>query len=114
MQAPEDPAGGFDPQKLQEVLNTVHAQVATALWLSAGMLCAFAAIGCIAFAWRRAALCWGLLYSATLCFVHNGHAQILGPVGCGLTIIGFFWPQRRRRILPRSSSIRGRMPRLPL
>ncbi len=91
----EDPAGGFDPQKLHAVLDAVHEQVATALWLSAGMLCAFAAIGCIAFAWRRAALCCGLLYSATLCFVHNGHAQILGPVGCGIALMGFFWPARK-------------------
>jgi hypothetical protein len=94
MPVPPDPAGGFDPQRLQEVLSAVHGQVATALWLSTGMLCAFAAIACIAFAWRRAALFWGLLYSISLCFVHNGHAQMLGPVGCGVAVMGFFWRPR--------------------
>ena len=95
MPAPAGPPEGLDPQELADVLNTVHQQVATALWLSAGMLCAFAAIGCIALAWRRPALCWGFLYCATLCFVHNGHAQILGPVGCGIALTGFFWPQKK-------------------
>jgi hypothetical protein len=112
MPTPEDLAGGLDPQRLQQVLNAVHAQVATALWLSAGMLCAVATIACLAFGWRRPALGCGLLYSATLCFVHNGHAQLLGPAGCGLAVMGFLWPERRRRVPPRPSSSCGGPPRL--
>ena len=92
---PIDSPVGLDPRQLLQVLNTVHDQVATALWLSAGMLCAFGTIGCIALAWRRAALVCGFLYSLTLCFVRNGHAQILGPIGCALALIGVLWPQRR-------------------
>ena len=83
-----------DAQRLQEVLGAVREQVATALWLSAGMVFAFAAIVGVALGWRRAALVAGLLYSFTLCFVHNGHAQLLGPVGCAVAITGFLWPRK--------------------
>jgi hypothetical protein len=85
----------LDPQRLREVLRIVHEQVAAALWLSAGMLLAVSAIACIAFGWRRTSLAFGFLYSLSLCFVHNGHAQILGPAGCALASAGFFWPQGR-------------------
>jgi hypothetical protein len=94
---PGDPPREIDPQQLLKVLQAAHDQVATALWLSAGMLCAFAAIACIALAWRRAALAFGLLYSLTLCFVRNGHAQILGPLGCAWALIGLFWPRGKVR-----------------
>ena len=87
----------IEPQKLQQILEAAHAQVATALWLSAGMLCAVAAILCGAAGWRKTALGCGFLYSCTLCFVHNGHAQILGPVGCTGAVLGLVWPQKRSR-----------------
>ena len=45
---------------------------------------------------RRAALAAGFLYSLTLCFVHNGHAQLLGPLGCAVAVTGFLWPRRSR------------------
>ena len=93
--AGQDGAGGLDPARLPAVLNAVHAQVSTALWLSAGMCCAFAAIACIALGWRRAALLCGLLYCGTLCLVRNGRAQVIGPAGCGVAIVGLLWPQRR-------------------
>ena len=102
MTPPESPpAPPLEPQQLQEVLLAVHLQVATALWLSAGMVLAVAAIACIAFGRRRAALACGLLYSLSLCFVHNGHAQVLGPAGCGTAVIGFFRP-RHPGAAPRS------------
>lgn len=82
----------IDPQKLAEVLTTVQGQVATALWLSAGMLFAFAAIVCGALRWRRAALGFGFCYALTLCFVHNGHAALLGPTGCAIALAGLLWP----------------------
>jgi hypothetical protein len=85
----------LDPQKLAAVLAAVHAQVVAALWLSAGMILAFAAIGCISLAWRRAALACGFGYSLTLCFLANGHAQLLGPAGCAVALTGFLWPQRK-------------------
>jgi hypothetical protein len=84
----------IDPEKLARVLTTVHAQLVTALWLSAGMLLAFAAIVCMAFRLRRSALACGFCYSATLFFVHNGHAQILAPAGCAVALIGLLWPQK--------------------
>ena len=82
----------IDPQRLAYVLTTVHAQIVTALWLSAGMLLAFAAIACAALHWRRFALFFGFFYSLTLCFVHNGHAQIIGPLGCAIAFAGLVWP----------------------
>jgi hypothetical protein len=85
----------LDPQKLAAVLAAVHAQVVAALWLSAGMILAFAAIGCMALAWRRSALACGFGYSLTLCFLANGHAQLLGPAGCAIALTGFLWPQRK-------------------
>lgn len=85
----------LDPQRLAAVLAAVHAQVVAALWLSAGMILAFAAIGCIALAWRRPALVCGFGYSLTLCFLTNGHAQLLGPAGCAVALTGFFWPRRK-------------------
>jgi hypothetical protein len=88
-------ADGLDPARLQGALNALHAQVSTALWLSAGMFCAFAAIACVALGWRRAALLCGLLYCCTLCLVRNGRAQIIGPAGCGVAVTGLFWPRRR-------------------
>jgi hypothetical protein len=86
----------IEPLNLQQILAAAHAQVAAALWLSAGMLCATATILCSAAGWRKAALAWGFLYSGTLCFVHNGHAQILGPVGCAAAAVGWFWPVKNR------------------
>ena len=83
------------PEALGRILAAAHEQVATALWLSAGMLCALAALFSSALRWRRAALGWGFAYSLTLCFVHNGHAQILGPIGCTAAAVGLFWPARR-------------------
>jgi len=62
--------------------------VATALWLSAGMVLAVAQTVLLAFGQRRAALSCALLYCVTLCFVRNGHAQILGPVGCAAAVSG--------------------------
>jgi len=91
---PDDMAEALDQQKLAEVLAAVHAQIAAALWLSAGMILAFAAIACMALAWRRSALACGFCYSLTLCFLSNGHAQILGPAGCAVAVTGFFWPRR--------------------
>lgn len=84
----------IDPEKLARVLTTVHAQIVTALWLSAGMLLAFAAIICVTFNWRRSALVCGFCYSVTLFFVHNGHAQILAPAGCAIALIGLLWPRK--------------------
>ena len=95
MNPPDPLPGGLDPQKLAETLEIVRAQVATALWLSAGMLCAFAGIVCAAIHRRRAALFFGFCYSATLCFVPNGHAQIIGPLGGAAAVAGFFWPSRK-------------------
>jgi hypothetical protein len=92
----EDADGPIDMERLQEVLHIVHAQVAAALWLSAGMILAVGAVACIAFGFRRTALVCGMLYSATLCFVQNGHAQVLGPIGCAISAIGLAWPQKRR------------------
>ncbi len=89
----------IDPEKLARVLTTVHTQLVTALWLSAGMLVAFAAIVCVAFNWRRSALVFGFFYSATLFFVHNGHAQILAPTGCAVALIGLLWPRKSSRSL---------------
>lgn len=85
-----------DPQRLAYVLTTVHAQVVTALWLSAGMLLAMAAIVSMALRCRRTSLIFGLGYSATLFFVHNGHALILGPIGCAVSLIGLVWPEPSR------------------
>jgi hypothetical protein len=84
-----------DARRLHEVLEAVREQVATALWLSAGMVLAVAAIVGTALGWRRPALAAGLLYSVTLCFVRNGHAQVLGPLGCAVAITGFLWPRKR-------------------
>jgi hypothetical protein len=90
-----NPPEWVDVQRLHEVLGAVHDQIATALWLSAGMVLALGAITGIALGCRRAALIAGFLYSTTLCFVHNGHAQLLGPLGCAVALTGFLWPQRR-------------------
>jgi hypothetical protein len=95
MTLPEDSNIPINLQRLQEVLQTVHEQVAAALWLSAGMILAVGVIACVAFGGRRMALIFGFLYSVSLCFLHNGHAQILGPVGCALASTGLFWPRRR-------------------
>ena len=104
MNPPGDPSETLDPQKLASFLIAVHAQVVTALWLSAGMVLAFAATLCIALAWRRAALACSLGYSVTLCFLSNGHAQYLGPAGCAVAITGFLWP-RRKAAHPRESAL---------
>lgn len=96
MSPPETPPEGWvDPQRLQQVLIAVHDQVAAALWLSAGMILAVAAIALTAWRLRRTALVCGLGYCITLCFVPNGHAQILGPLGCGAAVAGLAWPRRR-------------------
>jgi hypothetical protein len=95
MPLPDDSIVPISPQRLQDVLRVVHEQVAVALWLSAGMILAVGAIACIAFGRRRMALIFGFLYSVSLCFVHNGHAQILGPAGCALASTGLFWPRER-------------------
>jgi hypothetical protein len=86
----------LDLGKLHQILTLAHDQVVTALWLSSGMVCAFGTIAGIALGWRRAALVGGFLYSLTLCGVRNGHAQILGPLGCAMAFTGFFWPRRKR------------------
>jgi hypothetical protein len=86
-----------DPQRLRDVLAIVHEQVATALWLSAGIVAAVAGSVCIAFGWRKAALVLAFLYGLTLCFVHNGHAQLLGPLDCAISLTGFLWPTHRTR-----------------
>ena len=101
-----NPVPEIDPQKLAQVLTAVHAQIVTALWLSAGMLFAFAAIVCVAFNWRRPALIFGFGYSVTLFFVHNGHALILAPAGCAIALIGLLWPRKpssRSTLQPRGS-----------
>lgn len=85
----------IDPQRLQDILAAARAQVVTALWLSAGMICAIASVLCQAVGLRRTSLACGFLYSSTLCFVHNGHAQILGPVGCSAALLGLVWPARK-------------------
>jgi len=85
----------ISPQRLQDLLRVVHEQVAVALWLSIGMILALGAIACIAFGRRRMALVFGFFYSVSLCFVHNGHAQILGPAGCALASTGLIWPRER-------------------
>lgn len=90
------PPEWIDAQRLHEVLRAAHEQVATALWLSAGMVFAFGAILAVALGWRRTSLFAGFLYSSTLCFVHNGHALLLGPLGCAVSLTGFLWPRRRR------------------
>ncbi len=95
MTPPDDLPGGLDPVTLQQVLAAARSQVAAALWLSAGMVFAFAATACTAAGWRRPALACGLLYSATLCFLSNGHAQLLGPLGAAVAIAGLFWPGRQ-------------------
>jgi hypothetical protein len=95
MTLPDDSIVPISPQSLQDVLRVVHEQVAVALWLSIGMILAVAAIACVAFGLRRTALVFGFLYSVSLCFVHNGHAQILGPAGCALASTGFFWQRKR-------------------
>ena len=78
-------------------MGVVHAQMVAALWLSLGMVFAFATVSCLALGWRRPALACGFSYSLTLCFLSNGHAQILGPVGCAVAVMGFIWPQRKFR-----------------
>jgi hypothetical protein len=88
-------SGTLDPFQLKAMLNVVHAQVVAALWLSLGMVLAFAAVTCIAFSWRRPALACGFGYSLTLCFLSNGHAQILGPMGCAIALVGFLWPEKK-------------------
>jgi hypothetical protein len=90
----------IDPQRLAYVLTTVHAQIVTALWLSAGMLLAMAAIVSMALRCRRTSLIFGLGYSATLFFVDNGYSLILGPIGCAVSLIALVWPEpsRARRL----------------
>jgi 4-amino-4-deoxy-L-arabinose transferase-like glycosyltransferase len=90
-----NPPPGIEPQNLQQILLEVREQIATALLLSAGMVCAVASVACTAFGRRRISLFCGLLYSLTLCFVHNGHSQILGPLGCAASLLGFWWPGRK-------------------
>jgi len=87
----------IDPQRLAYVLSAVHAQVMTALWLSAGMVLATLGLIAIAAGFRKIALLFGLAYSATLFFVHNGHALVLGPLGCAVALIGLLWPGLRAR-----------------
>jgi len=90
-----NPSHGIDPQNLHQILLEVREQIATALLLSAGMVCAVASLASTAFGCRRTSLFCGLLYSLTLCFVHNGHSQILGPLGCAAALLGFCWPCRK-------------------
>ena len=90
------PPVAIDPQHLLEILNIVHEQVSTALWLSAGMVCAVGAIVALAVGFRRIALVGGCFYSLSLCFVHNGHAQVLGPIGCAAALTGLLWPRGRK------------------
>jgi hypothetical protein len=94
MSTPDPLIGPLEPQRLFILLTAVHAQVTAALWMSAGMICALAAIACVAFGGRRAALGCSFAYALTLCFVKAGYAPILGPIGCALALIGFWWPRR--------------------
>ncbi len=96
MMHPDNLAEAVDPQRLSAVLSSVHAQVAAAMWLSAGMICAFGAVACIALRWRVAALALGFCYSLTLCFLSNGYAQLIGPAGCAFAIAGLLWPSERK------------------
>ncbi len=95
MTAPES-MPPIDPRALQAALSAVRDQIVTALLLSAGMICAVAALACLAFRHRRSALALGFLYAFSLCFVHNGHAQVLGPFGCTVCLLGFWWPEKSR------------------
>ena len=87
------PIPDLDPVTLQHVLLAARAQVATALWLSAGMLCAFSVIVALACGWRRVALGWALGYSLTLCFVASGPAHLLGPCGGAIALFGLLRPK---------------------
>jgi hypothetical protein len=91
------PPPGIDPLRLEQVLTEVRAQVAAALWLSAGMLLAFGSTVCLAAGWRRPGLCCALGYAVTLWFVPNGHAQVLGPLGAAVALAGLARPNRRDR-----------------
>jgi hypothetical protein len=97
MNPPFDPAAAPDPRAVGRALDIVRGQVETALWLSAGMVFAFVAVGCMALAWRRAALAFGFLYCLTLCFVRNGHAQLIGPVGCAVSATGLLFSRALSR-----------------
>lgn len=83
--------------ELSPALAAAHGRLVAELWLAAGLHCAVAAIGCLAFNWRRAALACGLAYSATLCFLPAGHGRILGPAGAALALAGLLRPGRPRR-----------------
>jgi hypothetical protein len=82
---------GLDPERLIQIVATVHSQVCAALWLSAGMILATAMTVCVALDRRRTALALGLGYSTSLCFIQNGHAQVLGPLGVAVSLAGFLW-----------------------
>lgn len=90
-----EPTDSLDPARLQQVLGEVRAQVSAALWLSAGMVLVLGIVVCAAAGLRRPALALGLLYFITLCFVPNGHAQVLGPVGAAAAAAGMLLPARR-------------------
>jgi len=90
------PVPDLDPVTLQHVLRAAQAQVAAALWLSAGMLCAFSLIIALACGWRRIALACALGYSLTLCCVANGPAHLLGPCGAAIAFFGLLRPARNR------------------
>ncbi|MGH7996511.1 MAG: hypothetical protein ACREFX_09185 [Opitutaceae bacterium] len=86
---------GVNVAALSRALAAAHEQVAVALWLSGGMLCASAMIVLLAASLRRCALACGLAYAATLCFVPVGHARVLGPCGAAAALVGLAWPGRR-------------------
>lgn len=77
-------------------LAEVHRQVVIALLLSGGMILAIAMVGLVAVGWLRAGLVLGAAYAATLCFVHVGHAQVLGPIGLAFAAGGWLWHGRVR------------------
>lgn len=77
-----------DPPMVAEALAAARDRLATALWLSAGMLCALGSTVCQALSRRRGGLAFALLYGLSLCFVRNGHAQVLGPLGMAAALAG--------------------------
>ena len=91
-----------DAQRLQEVLGAVREQVATALWLSAGMVFAFAAIVGVALGWRRPALVAGLLSRRRLWRRHRDDARSLPQP---------LWGQCRGSPRPSPATARSLIPR---
>lgn len=87
--------GTLDPA-IAAALEAAHRQVATALWLSAGMLCALAMIALAAARLRRCSLACGVLYALTLGAVPVGHARVLGACGAAIALVGLAVPNARK------------------